>query len=188
MSQHVKKRRSIAKSFYIEKDTIQKLGEQSKQEGISVNSLVNKILKDHTELRYPATKYPSVVLTNELVRSLLENNEELFMSYGREKGLKIFKESILQDRLPKDLMSFKTIVKGFCSYGGWADYEEHIVGGKLIISLSHDLGEKWSKCMREYFYSGLREIIGQDYPSEDVFSIVGTGLMITLPASICEKQ
>jgi hypothetical protein len=188
MSLQIKKRSSVAKSFYIDNDTIQKLSEQSKQEGISVNALVNKILKNHTDLQYPATKYPSVVLSDELVRRLLERDEDLFLLFGREMGQKIFKESILQERMPRNLLSFKNILKGFCEYGQWAKYEEHIAGGKLIVSLSHDLGEKWSKCMREYFYSGLREIIGQDYPPEDVFTIVGTGLMITLPSSIIEDE
>jgi hypothetical protein len=42
--------------------------------------------------------------------------------------------------------------------------------------------------MREYFYSGLKEIIGEDYPADDVFAVVDTGLMITLPASIVEDE
>jgi hypothetical protein len=188
MSQRGNKRSSVAKSFYLDNATIKKLVEQSEQEGISVNSLVSKVLKEHVELRHPAKKYPSVMLTKEFVRKLLEREEELFISYGKEKGQKIFSETILRGRFPKNLVTFKRIVKGFCVFGDWANYEEQIVGGKLIISLSHDLGEKWSKIMRGYFYSGLKEIIGEDYPPEDVFCIVDTGLMITLPASIVEDK
>jgi predicted DNA-binding ribbon-helix-helix protein len=187
MSQRGKKRSGVAKSFYLDNATIKKLVEQSEQEGISVNSLVNRVLKEHVDLRHPAKKYQSLLLTKEFVRKLLDKEEELFMSYGKEKGQKIFSETIIRGRSPKNLLSFKKIVKGFCNYGDWADYEEHVVGGKLIISLSHDMGEKWSKAMREYFYSGLKEIIGEDYPPEDVFSVVDTGLMIILPASIIEE-
>jgi len=182
------KRSSVAKSFYLDKGTIQKLVEQSEQEGISVNSLVNRILREHVDLRHPAKKYPSVLLTKEFVKKLLEDEEGLFLSYGREKGQKVFSETIMRGRYPKNLLTFKRIVKGFCDYGQWANYEEHVVGWKLIISLSHDMGERWSKMMREYFYSSLREIIGEDYPPEDVFSVVDTGLMIILPASIVEDS
>jgi hypothetical protein len=188
MSQRGKKRSSVAKSFYLDREIIKKLVEQSEQEGVSVNSLVKRVLKEHVDLRQPAKKYPSILLTKEFVRLLLDKEEELFQTYGKAKGQKIFSETILRDRQPRNLLTFKKIVKNFCTFADWADYEEHVVGGKLIISLSHDVGEKWSKVMREYFYGGLRGIIGQDYPPEDVFSIVDTGLMIVLPASIVEEK
>jgi hypothetical protein len=56
MSQRGNKRSSVAKSFYLDNATIKKLVEQSEQEGISVNSLVSKVLKEHVELRHPAKK------------------------------------------------------------------------------------------------------------------------------------
>lgn len=188
MSKRVKKRNSIAKSFYLDVTTIKKLVEQAEHEGTSVNSLVNRVLKEYVDLRHPAKKYPSILLTKEFVRKLLEREEELFMTYGRAKGQKVFSETIMRGRSPRNLLTFKNIVKGFCTYGEWAAYEEHVVCGKLVISLSHDVGEKWSRTMREYFYSGLKEIIGEDYPADDVFAVVDTGLMITLPASIVEDE
>ena len=105
MTPRGKKRSSVAKSFYLDTVTIQKLAEQSEQEGISVNSLVNKVLKEHVDWRHPAKKYPSVQLTKEFVRKLLEKDEELFISYGKEKGQKIFSETMLRGRLPKNLVT-----------------------------------------------------------------------------------
>lgn len=186
MAQRLKKRNSTAKSFYIDNRTIKRLAEQSKQENVSINSLVNRILKEHVELRYPAEQYSSIVLTRDLVSKLLEENEELFISFAKEHGGSIFRTTMLQQMSQKNLVTYKTIVKGFCDYGRVAGYNESVVGGKLVITLSHDLGEKWSKVLREYFYAGLKEIIEEDYPAQDVFTIVDTGLIIMLPASIIE--
>jgi len=56
-----RKNKNVAKSFYLDNGTILKLAEQSEQEGVSVNSLVVRILKEHVDLRRPARKYPSVL-------------------------------------------------------------------------------------------------------------------------------
>jgi len=175
------KRAGMQKSFYINKGVLRKLEKISAQKKISLNAYVNNVLTREVDLNILCRSvYPSTVIENGLLKALLDRNEDVFLSYAREWSAKIFRDAMTLGA-SRDLTTFRRYVRAYCDYGMWADYEEQMDPNKDVIILSHTLGRAWSRFMYEYFYHGLREIIGEDFPPEDVFVIIESALVITLP-------
>lgn len=181
-----KPKKSRARSFYMDGDLISDLESQSKRTGISINALVNKILKENTLHAYSTKEYCSMILPSALVAGMMNpENEKMFMDFAKKTGGPTFKDAVLTSGRPNSLDTFRYYLKdGYCGYCNWAEYYERIFSDKILIKLNHNVGHVWSKFMKEYFYGGLREMFGEESIPENALSVVETGLVILLPIHI----
>jgi len=146
---------NATRSFRIEKDVSTILDEESERMGISVNALVNIILKHYSEFTRFLSKIDLVVVNREILIKLLESIEEQnIFSLGLELGETIPKDIILFWKKELDRQNvFEYLEKIICRYGLLGTYDEINQKGEKIIVIRHRLGKKGSLFFQGYIKS-----------------------------------
>ncbi|MGE0242971.1 MAG: hypothetical protein AB7F53_01340 [Nitrososphaeraceae archaeon] len=146
---------NATRSFRIEKDVSNILDEESERMGISVNALVNIILKYYSEFSRFLSKIDLVVVNREILIKLLESTEDQnLFKLGLELGETIPKDIILFWKKELDRQNvFEYLEKIICRYGLLGTYDEINQKGEKIIVIRHRLGKKGSLFFQGYIKS-----------------------------------
>ncbi|MEE9282593.1 MAG: hypothetical protein V3U49_00765 [Nitrososphaerales archaeon] len=135
--------------------------EDARQQGLSVNGLINTILRKYIEWDRYVEKCRFSSLPREAFREILEivDDREL-VKLGEDLGR----------RLPKDLLSlwfpkvrldtFREYVERCSRYDGIGKSELRVDDGELTIAYFHDLGQKWSEYQKAYRTEEVKTIFG----------------------------
>lgn len=176
-------KRYRVRSFYLAEDVLAKLGECSKRNGETLNATVNRMLEDMEMVMQVREYSHTICIPDHLLDFLLRKvDEDIALLYAREKGGSIIGDVLLRSGDPKTFTTVRKYIKeGYCRYSNWADYSENVVGDQVKIALTHKRGQAWSRFMKEYFHEELADFFGKDIVTDRNFSIIETGLLITLP-------
>ncbi len=154
---------NATRSFRVEKDVSNILDEEAERMGISVNALVNIILKHYSEFNRFLSKIDLVILNRDILTKLLEfmDDQNLF-KMGLELGETIPKDTILFWKKDLDQENvFEYLEKILCRYGLLGTYDQIDQQGEKIIVIRHRLGKKGSIFFQGYIKSTLN-IVGLD--------------------------
>ena len=154
---------NTTRSFRIEKDISNILDEESERMGISVNALVNIILKHYSEFSRFLSKIDLVVVNREILIKLLEFTEDQnLFKLGLDLGETIPKDIILfwKKELARQNV-FEYLEKIICRYGLLGTYDEINLKGEKIIVIRHRLGKKGSLFFQGYIKS-IFNLVGLD--------------------------
>jgi len=66
-----KKRKTVGRSFRIDEEWLRVLNEEAERQGVSVNSLLNRLLQQYAYIRY-MLRYGAITLTRKGFASLIE--------------------------------------------------------------------------------------------------------------------
>lgn len=173
------------RSFYIEEDTLSKIKRISEKNNETLNATVNRMLKDMDMVMRVREYSHTLNIADHMLQFLLKNiDEQVYLIYAREKGGEIIREVLQRSGDQKNFVTFRTYLRdGYAKFSNWAEYSENVASDKVIICLSHKRGLIWSRFMKEYFIEQFVEFFGKDVVSDKNFSIIETGLVITLPLS-----
>jgi antitoxin component of RelBE/YafQ-DinJ toxin-antitoxin module len=151
-------RTSTTRSFRVDTELSKVLDEESERMGVSVNALVNMILKRYSEFTRFLSKIDLVVVNRELLKSLLDSypDEDIY-GLGVSAGGIIPRDTIL---FWKKTLTFDTVLeyieKIICRYGFLGTYDETSQNEKRIIVIRHRLGKKGSQFLHGYLKSTLK--------------------------------
>ena len=154
---------NATRSFRVEKEISAILDEEAERMGISVNALVNIILKHYSEFNRFLSKIDLVILNRDILIKLLEFMEDnnLF-KMGLELGETIPKDTILFWKKDLDKQNvFEYLEKILCRYGLLGTYDQIDQQGEKIIVIRHRLGKKGSIFFHGYIKSTFN-IVGLD--------------------------
>ncbi|HYY70777.1 MAG TPA: hypothetical protein VE595_00065 [Nitrososphaeraceae archaeon] len=154
---------NATRSFRIEKDISTILDEEAERMGISVNALVNIILKHYSEFSRFLSKIDLVILNRDILTKLLEfTDDQNLFKLGLELGETIPKDTILFWKKDLDRQNvFEYLDKIICRYGLLGTYDEINQQGEKIIVIRHRLGKKGSIFFHGYIKSTFN-IVGLD--------------------------
>lgn len=167
--QKPKKRKTRCITFRIDEGVVQELTNESEQKEVSLNVLVNQILKrysewDRYENKIGVIPVPKVMLTKLINKSLtiakdagLSNIEEMkkaLISEAVEIAYLSLKESVLFMRSDFNLFSVLYILEEYMKVCGLYSEHKFDEGSRHVFTLQHDMGENWS-----IFSKGLLEKI-----------------------------
>jgi hypothetical protein len=152
---------STTRSFRVDTDLAKVLDEESERMGVSVNALVNMILKRYSEFTRFLSKIDLVVINRELLKSLFDAYpEEDIYALGVSIGEIIPRDTIL---FWKKTLTFESIIeyieKIICRYGYLGTYDETNQNEKKIIVIRHRLGRKGSQFLHGYLKSTLKSTL-----------------------------
>ena len=155
---------STTRSFRVDKELSKVLDEESERMGVSVNALVNMILKRYSEFTRFLSKIDLVVINRELLKSLFDSYpEQDIYSLGISAGEVIPRDTIL---FWKKTINFDTVLeyidKIICRYGFLGTYDETNQNDKRIIVIRHRLGSKGSQFLHGYLKSTLKNTLNLD--------------------------
>lgn len=165
-------KKMVLRTIRLPKDIDDALEQDADENGVSANSLINKILKKYVEWDRHADKFGFVSIGVETFRSILNEVED--------KNL----ESIAitaGDTLPKSQVLFwfkkislETILKTFSLLGKYSgvfvteiDFKE----GDCVLTLRHQLGQKWSvflRCLLIQSFRSLLPVVPQTEIADDL--------------------
>ena len=155
---------STTRSFRVDMELSKVLDEESERMGVSVNALVNMILKRYSEFTRFLSKIDLVVINRELLKSLFDSypDEDIY-SLGISAGEIIPRDTIL---FWKKTINFDSVLeyidKIICRYGYLGTYDETNQNEKRIIVIRHRLGNKGSQFLHGYLKSTLKNTLNLD--------------------------
>jgi len=152
---------STTRSFRVDNDLSKILDEEAERMGVSVNGLVNMILKRYAEFTRFLSKIDLVIINRELLNSLLDSyTEEDIYGLGISLGEVIPRDTIL---FWKKTLTQETVVdyieKIICRYGYLGTYDEVNQNDLKIIVIRHRLGRKGSQFFHGYLKSALKSTL-----------------------------
>lgn len=155
---------STTRSFRVDTELSKVLDEESERMGVSVNALVNMILKRYSEFTRFLSKIDLVVVNRELLKSLFDSypNDDIY-GLGITAGEMIPRDTIL---FWKKTLSFETVLeyieKIICRYGFLGTYDETSQNDERIIVIRHRLGKKGSQFLHGYLKATLKNTLNLD--------------------------
>ena len=155
---------SSVRSFRIDKVFSDILQNESDRMGISVNAMMNSILKQYTEFTRFQSKLDMIVINREIFRSMLEcGDEDQAYNLGLEMGKELPNDTILFWKKHVTVESvIEYIEKVLCTYGRIGTYDEITESNNKIIVIRHRLGIKGSKFLLGFLKSLFTNMLEKD--------------------------
>jgi len=129
--------------------------------GISVNAMINSVLKQYAEFTRFQSKLDMLILNREVFKSLLcRLNDDEAYNFGLEMGKDIPHDTILfwkKDITFSGVLEY--IEKIVCTYGYMGTYDELNTNEYKIIVIRHRLEGKGSKFLSGFFKSLLKQTL-----------------------------
>jgi hypothetical protein len=140
-----RKRKTVGRSFRVDKEWLAVLTEEAEKQGVSVNSLLNRLLQQYAYLRY-MMRYGAVTLTRKGLFNLLECcPDDQVKEKGILAGAETTKDLLLTMGVTANYSFVVALVKKLLSeFAGWFECDHHIKPDKEVLHLRHELGHKWS--------------------------------------------
>jgi hypothetical protein len=162
-----KKRKTVGRSFRIDEEWLNVLKEESEKQGVSVNSLLNRLLQQYAYLRY-MLRYGAITLTRKGFSAILDScPEDKIRENGRNAGSKITKDLLSTMGVPPTYDFTVFLVKKLLSeFAGWFECDHHIKRDKEILHLRHNLGIKWSIYVAEAASETFNSVLDKDVTTE----------------------
>jgi hypothetical protein len=157
------KNQAIARSFRIKEPLLNVLKEESERQGISRNSLLNKILQDYATFHRYFRRFGFVAMGEKNFAAVIQAcpKEEL-KKIAQAGGSTVSIDFIRTMGLSLDhdtLMLIMTQIFGY--YGNWFKCAHYTKKGKEIFHLRHDLGENWSFFIAEFVTTFFERLLGK---------------------------
>jgi hypothetical protein len=172
-----KKRKTVGRSFRIDEEWLQVLNEEAERQGISVNSLLNRLLQQYSFIRF-MLRYGAITLTRKGFAAILEScPEDKIRENARHAGSTIVKDLARTMGVPTSYSFLVYLIKKLISgFAGWFECDHHIKRDKEIFHLRHDLGTNWSiylaEISSEIFRSSLNKKIKTEILGDSVTLII----------------
>ncbi|MFB5600055.1 MAG: hypothetical protein ACE5SW_07500 [Nitrososphaeraceae archaeon] len=162
--QKSKKKKTKCITFRLDEGVVTELTKESDQKEISLNVLVNQILKryaewDKYENKIGVIPVPRVMMTKLIDKSLriakdsgINNIEEIkkeIITEAVEIAYSSLKESVLFMRSDFNLFSVLYILEEYMKVCGLNSEHKFDNGRRHVFTLQHDMGENWSIFSKE---------------------------------------
>jgi uncharacterized protein YbgA (DUF1722 family) len=163
-----KKKRTVSYSFRLEEEWLKTLQEESNKQGISVNSLMNKILKRYSRHYRHMVAHNVIMLSHSDFAILLNSStDDGIKEMARIIGDIKAKEILHQLGIPyKHEALMKYIEDDLGNVANWFNFTHHVEGVAELIMLQHDLGRKWSIFLEEAIPRMFKSILNEKVTSE----------------------
>ncbi len=161
-----KRKRTITRTFRIRKEWNDVLQEEAERQGVSVNVLVNKIIRGYALFDRWCDRYGSISLPQQTFREILEVvSGESLAKAGEKSGSLDIIDTINVMGLTANYDSFVYLMSehfGGPDFARWFHCFHHTHGTKETFHLQHNLGRGWSTYLERYVLSSLKSLAGVD--------------------------
>lgn len=163
MFKQVKRRRNrsrtITRTFRIQQEWDDVLEKEATSQGISVNVLVNKILRRYALFTRWTDSAGFQSFSPQMFQRILKGlSEDSLARIGASSGASDFIDILNMMGRPINYESFIDLMEEY--FGGsdfcrWFNCFHHIQGDQHVFHLQHNLGRKWSIYLEKYLLSAL---------------------------------
>lgn len=155
-------RETVTRTFRINAEWDEALQEEAENKGVSVNVLVNQILRRYALYTRWADKGNIMKVTKPMFHKILnELSEETLESLGEGSGLTDVLDILNMMGKPVNYDSLVYMISehlGGNDLFRWFTCYHHIQGDKDLFHLQHSFGLGWSKFLNKYLKNSLKSL------------------------------
>lgn len=162
-------------TFRISEEVLYELQTKSRNENISLNTLVSKVLQNYVEWHMRACEAGLMYVNKEILRSLLEELDEYKISKVASQMAKLVGKTLnLYMTGRYDIESWKSLMRLRLRNSGFP-FQEYEKDGKTSFIIEYSMGKKFSMFSMEFNKQLL-----QDLGADARLDCSDNGLVITL--------
>ena len=158
-----RRKKSVTRTFRISEEWDDVLQREAEEQGVSVNVLMNKILRRYALFERWADKYEVLhIMPRTLERILEVASEEGLAEAGRVEGSvrPIDSLTMMGRRISHEsLVSLVTEFYGGVDFARWFNCDYHPELGSEVFHLRHRLGNKWSIFIKNYMTAMFENLL-----------------------------
>ena len=162
-----KRKKTITRTFRIRQEWDEVLQKEASRQGVSVNVLLNKILRKYTLYSRWNDKSNTITLPQRSLYEILNNIEmEKISEIGSNRGVLDVINLVNSMGLKMDYSSFIFLMTeyfGGSEFARWFKCFHHKQGNKDIFHLQHSFGRNWSIFLEKYFISFLKSMVNTEF-------------------------
>ena len=144
--------KTVAKSFRINQAALEALQEEARKQTISLNTLVNQLLVGYSEAGKYMRQMHALTLTKQTFVEILNVlPEDKMIQTGRAAGKSVPVAIISSKRGKISVNGIIEYLHFMSAYANLFEYSESEENGHWTITLTHELGRKWSLLLAGYF-------------------------------------
>ena len=169
--------KAITRSFRLDKAWDTALNELSEKYGLSISSLLERIVRDYLLFYQWVEELDSVIFSQgTLIQIINAVDEDELRKIGRIVAKSTFTESYLVrgDSLDMETVRFQ-ITEQMGKYAHWFTVEEHKTNQHYFY-IMHGLGEKWSAFIEAYVRGMIEDVAGIKMSTERI----GNNILVKL--------
>jgi hypothetical protein len=156
------RKKTVTRTFRIRKEWDSVLQEEAARQGVSVNVLLNNILRKYSLYSRWSNRNSDASFPRQTLREILKTVQiETLAEAGTKSGALDAINIVNSMGLPLNYESFTYLITehlGGPHFARWFQCFHHTQGNKDIFHLQHDLGSKWSVFLEKYLLSFLRSM------------------------------
>ena len=154
-------KKTVLRTIRLSKGLDELLQKDAESKRITVGALVSTILTKYSQWDRYTEKFDMITFRQETLKAILEAaDDEQLIRKAREIGAKIPTEFLMFWFKKTDLESYLRYLELLCNYGGFARYELESNGNMHVITLLHNMGDKWSLFLKYVMEEGVMSTIG----------------------------
>jgi len=179
------KRTTTTRTIRINEEYDDVLKLEADRRGISVNALMDQILKRYVEAQRYFDNQTAIVLSDSTLLELVGFlNTEMLSIAGTNSGIDRPKDRLLMRGLPLDYESVLWFISQVLGeYNGWFRSDYHTGKDEHQIHLRHRLGMKWSTFLQSYLEGMFYEL----FDIKPRFHVLEHSVTVTLDRKTIEN-
>ena len=171
---------AVTRSFRLDKAYSEMLMKEAHDNGVSLSSLLGKIIKDYLALHTYAEKYSTVMMSQQELDAMIGSvSEEEAMSLGEKMGsMTPISLLLMRGMSPPDLDSLIWLLEEI--YGkrmGWFSIYNNVVEDERVLYLTHNLCRNWTAFLGGYMMATFESVLGLKVSHE----FLGTSIAVRIP-------
>lgn len=148
--------KTVAKSFRIDATALEALRDEARKQTISLNTLVNQLLVSYSEFGRYMRQMHSLMLTRQTFAGIVGAiPEEKLVEWARETGKSVPEAMVTSKHGKMTVNGVIEFVHYLSAYANLFEYSEQEENGHWAITLTHELGGKWSLFIANYLSQAL---------------------------------
>lgn len=151
------KRTTHTASFRIESSLLEQLIADSNTKQISLNTLVNQILREYIEWYANAPKVGYMIVRKSLISAMLEKFSDDQLKHFAKITAKQSREINMLFGGEYNIDSALKVIEYKLRMSGYT-YRKDVSGNQITYVVEHGLGPKWSSYLAELFGSEFEEV------------------------------
>ena len=143
--------KTVAKSFRINQNALAALREEAGKQTISLNTLVNQLLVSYSEFGRFMRQMHMLMFTKQTFAEILNVVPEEKLAEAAVVAGKSAPQALITSKHGKiSVNGVIELVHYLSAYANFFEYSEQEEGGHWTITLTHELGRKWSTFVAGY--------------------------------------
>jgi predicted DNA-binding ribbon-helix-helix protein len=131
-------------SFRLEKEVFEDFKKHAKEQGLTTNSMINKIMKEYVQWGSKTSAMQIIPYPSKILMKLLKTHtEEELRKIAREHVMENFQENLLLLKNEESVEAYIEMMKNYCDAAGFP-YSEKEKNGVLNFTIRHNQGNKTS--------------------------------------------